>query len=103
MAEAARVTADSLAALRDTLGIIRLPAPYSACGRIMAEAVARNHWEVVGVRAQTPPTQHRPGTFYKVAAGEGTLDGKTDRAVVVHSSRQEQRRQQHLERESQAS
>jgi transposase len=99
IADAALVTEDNLAALRDTLFITRLPATYSECGRVIAEAVARNDWEVVGVLAQTPPTKHRPGTFYKVAEGEVTLYGKTYRAVVVHSSSQDQRRQQHLERE----
>jgi transposase len=103
MADAALVTADNLAALRDTFFITRLPATYSACSRVIAEAVAHNHWEEVGVLAQTPPTKHRPGTFYKVAEGEVTLYGKTYRAVVVHSSSQDQRRQQHLQRDIQAS
>ena len=103
IADAALVTADNLAALRDTLFITRLPATYSECGRVIAEAVAHNHWEEVGVLAQTPPTKHRPGTFYKVAEGEGTLYGKPYRAVVVHSSSQDQRRQQHLQRDIQAS
>lgn len=53
--------------------------------------------------AQTPPTKHRPGTCYKVAEGSVTLYGKAYRAVVVHSSSQDQRRQQHLQREIQAS
>jgi transposase len=97
------VTEDNLTALRDTLFITRLPATYSECGRVIAEAVARNDWEVVGVLAQTPPTKHRPGTFYKVAEASVTLYGKAYRAVVVHSSSQEQRRQQHLEREIRAS
>jgi transposase len=103
IADAALVTEDSLAALRDTLFITRLPATYSECGRIIAEAVVHNDWKEVGVLAQTPPTKHRPGTFYKVAEGEVTLYGKTYRAVVVHSSSQDQRRQQHLEREIRAS
>jgi len=103
IADAALVTADNLAALRDTLFITRLPATYSECGRVIAEAVAHNHWEEVGVLAQTPPTKHRPGTFYKVAEGEVTLYGKPYRAVVVHSSSQDQRRQQHLQRDIQAS
>jgi hypothetical protein len=60
IAAAALVTEDSLAALRDTLFITRLPTTNSECGRIIAEAVAHNHWEVVGVLAQTPPTKHRP-------------------------------------------
>ena len=103
IADAALVTEDNLSALRDTCFITRLPATYSACGRLIEEAVARNHWEEVGVLAQTPPTKHRPGTFYKVAEGSVTLYGQTYRAVVVHSSSQDQRRQQHLEREIQAS
>src|SRR5499433_841716 len=103
IADAALVTEDNLTALRDTLFITRLPATYSECGRVIAEAVAHNDWEEVGVLAQTPPTKRRPGTCYKVAEGEVTLYGKTYRAVVVHSSSQDQRRQQHLERESRAS
>jgi transposase len=103
VADAAFVTEDSLAALRDTLFITRLPATYSECGRVIAEAVAHNHWETVGVLAQTPPTKHRPGTFYKVAEASVTLYGKAYRAVVVHSSSQDQRRQQRLEREIRAS
>jgi transposase len=103
IADAALVTEDSLAALRDTLFITRLPATYSECGRVIAEAVVHNAWEAVGVLAQTPPTRRRPGTFYKVAESRGTLYGKAYRAVVVHSSSQDQRRQQHLARELQAS
>ena len=53
--------------------------------------------------AQTQPTRHRPGTVYKVAEGSVTFYGKPYRAVVVHSRSQAQRRQQHLEREIQAS
>jgi transposase len=103
IADAALVTEDNLAALGDTLFITRLPATYSECGRVIAEAVARNQWEAVGVLAQTPPTQHRPGTCYKVAEDVVTLYGKTYRAVVVHSSHHDQRRQKRLEREVQAS
>src|SRR5919108_2225013 len=103
IADSALVTEANLAALGDTLFITRLPATYSECGRVITEAVAHNHWEEVGVLAQTPPTRHRPGTFYKVAEGSVTLYGKAYRAVVVHSSSQDQRRQQHLEREIQAS
>ena len=103
IADAALVTEDNLAALGDTLFIPRLPAMYGACGRVIAEAVAHNQWEEVGVLAQTPPTKHRPGTFYKVAERSVTLYGKPYRAVVVHSSSQDQRRQKALARELQTS
>src|SRR5262245_11807067 len=103
MADAALVTEDNLAALRNTLFITRLPATYSECGRVMAETVAHNHWEEVGVPAQTPPTRRRPGTFYHVSERSVTLYGQAYRAVVVHSSSQDHRRQKRLEREIQAS
>jgi hypothetical protein len=56
IADAALVTEANLAACEKTLFITRLPATYSACSRVIAEAVARNQWEEVGVLAQTPPT-----------------------------------------------
>jgi transposase len=92
IADAALGTADNLAALEKTLFITRLPATDSECGRIIAEAVAYNHWEEVGVLAQTPPTKHRPGSFYKVAESSVTLYGQPYRAVGVHSSSHDQRR-----------
>ena len=102
VADAALVTEDNLAALGDTLFITRLPATYSACGRLIAEAVAHNTWEEVGVLAHTKPTKHRPVTSYKAYEGEVTLYGTTYRAVVVHSSAQDKRRQQRLTRDIQA-
>jgi hypothetical protein len=103
MADAALVPADHRAALRDPVCITRFPATDSECGRVIAEAVAPNHWAMVGVLAQTPPPKPRPGTVYKGAESTVTLDGKAYRAVVVHSRSQDQRRQQPLERELQGS
>jgi hypothetical protein len=97
------VTEDNLAARGDTLFITRLPATYSKCGRLIAEAVAHNTWEDVGVLAHTKPTKHRAATAYKVYEGEVTLYGTAYRAVVVHSSTQDKRRQQRLGRDIQAS
>src|SRR5499427_2414002 len=103
VADAALVTEDNLAALGDTLFISRLPATYNACGRLIAEAVAHNTWQEVGVLAHTKPTKHRPVTSYKAYEGEGTLDGTPYRAVVVHSSAHDKRRQQRLARDIQPS
>ncbi len=103
VADAALVTEDNLAALGDTLFISRLPATYNECGRLITEAVAHNTWEDVGVLAHTKPTKHRPGTSYKAYEGEVTLYGTPYRAVVVHSSAQDKRRQQRLARDIQTS
>ena len=77
IADSALVTEDNLAALRDTWFITRLPATYSECGRMIAEAVARNPWEEVGGLAQTPPTKYRPGTFSKMAEGSVAFSGQS--------------------------
>jgi transposase len=103
VADAALVTEDNLTALGDTLFITRLPATYSECGRLIAEVVAHNTWEDVGVLAHTKPTRHRAVTSYKVSEGEVTLYGTAYRAVVVHSSAQDKRRQQRLALDIQAS
>jgi transposase len=103
VADAALVTEDNLAALGDTLFITRLPATYNECGRLITEAVAHNAWEDVGVLAHTKPTKHRPVTSYKASEGEVTLYGRPYRAVVVHSSAQDKRQQQRLERDLQTS
>jgi transposase len=101
VADAALVTEDNLAALGATLFITRLPATSNEGGRLIAEAVAHNTWEAVGVLARTKPTQHRPATAYRVSEGEVRLYGTTSRAVVVHSSAQDKRRQQRLARDIQ--
>jgi transposase len=103
VAEAALVTEDNLAALGDTRVITRVHATSNECGRPMAKAVAYNAWEEVGVLAPPKPTKHRPVTSGKASAGEDTLDGTPYRAVVVHSSAQDHRQQQPLERDLQAS
>ncbi len=103
VADAALVTEDNLTALGDTLFITRLPATYNECGRLITEAVAHNTWEEVGVLAHTKPTKHRPATSYKAYEGQVMLYGTPYRAVVVHSSAQDKRRQQRLARDIQAS
>jgi transposase len=102
-ADAALVTEDNLKALKNTLFISRLPATYGECERVIAEAVAQEQWEEIGSVAQTKPTRRRPATSYKVAERTVTLYGTQYRAVVIHSSSQDQRRQQRFARELAAS
>jgi transposase len=103
IADAALVTEDNLHALENTLFITRLPATYGECGRVIAEAVSRAQWDQVGIVAQTKSTRHRPAAAYRVSEQTVTLYGTTYRAVVVHSSSQDQRRQQRFARELAAS
>ena len=99
IADAALVTEANLKALKHTLFMSRLPATYSECGRVIADTVTEGQWDQVGMVAQTKPMKHRRAALYKVAERPVTIYGQQYRAVVVHSSSQDQRRQQRLARE----
>ena len=79
--------------------ITRLPATYTECGRVISEVVSSNQWEELGQLSRTKPTLNRPAARYRVAEATVTLYGKVYRAVVVHSSAHDKRRQKKIERE----
>jgi transposase len=79
--------------------ITRLPATYAECGRLISEAVAANQWGVLGQLARTKPTANRPAALYRLAEATATLYGKPYRAVIVHSSAHDKRRQKKIKRE----
>ena len=81
------------------LFISRLPATYNECGRAISEAIEKDEWEEVGVLAETKPTKNRPAAFYKASESTVELYGKKYRAVVVHSSSHDKRRQKRIDRE----
>ena len=103
IADSALITEDNLKAIGDDiLFISRLPANYNECQRVIQEAVKKNVWEEIGIIAETTPTKNRPGTHYRAYETEVELYGKQYRAVVIHSSAHDRRRQKRIERELQA-
>jgi transposase len=103
IADSAMVTEANLDTLGETLFISRLPATYNECERIIEAAVTAESWQEVGVLAHTKTTKNRPAASYKVWEDTVTLYGKGYRAVVVHSSSQDKRRQKRLECECKTS
>jgi transposase len=104
IADSAMVTKANLAQAADrTLFITRLPATYKEHERVINSAIEAGRWTELGRIAQTPATKNRPGASYRVHEDTVTLYGKTYRAVVVHSSAHDKRRQRRLERELAAS
>jgi transposase len=101
VADSAMVTEENLA--RAGRFITRLPATYNACERAILEAIDADHWTEVGRIARTPPSKHRPGATYRVSERSVELYGTSYRAIVVHSSAHDQRRQKRLDRELVAS
>jgi transposase len=100
IADAAFVTRDNLRLAGDTtLFISRLPATYGEHQRLIQQAVASSSWQDYGNLAITKPTKNRPGTDYRGRETTVELHGQTYRAVVVHSSAHDRRRQKRLQRD----
>ena len=99
IADSAAITKKNLKAIgKDILFISRLPATFKECDRAIKEAVQKDAWTHVGVIAKTKPTAKRPSAHYKSYETEVTLYGETYRAVVIHSSAHDRRRQKRIER-----
>jgi transposase len=81
------------------LFVTRLPAVYAECGRVISETVTADRWQELGQLARTKPTANRPATLYRAAESTVTLYGNEYRAVVVHSSAHDKRRQKKIDRE----
>jgi len=104
IADSAMVTEANLAQAGErTRFITRLPATYNEHERVIADAIDSDQWKEVGRIAKTLPTKNRPGASYRVREASVTLYGKDYRAVVVHSSAHDKRRQKRLDRELRAS
>lgn len=101
IADSAMVTEENLA--RAGAFITRLPATYNECERVILDAIDADQWVDVGRIAETKPTKNRPGATYRVHEGSVNLYDKPYRAIVVHSSAHDKRRQKRLERELAAS
>jgi transposase len=100
IADSALVTPKNLDALgEDILFITRLPANYGECNRVIKEAIEKDEWEDLGVLAVTKPTVNRPAARYKAHESEVELYGTKYRAVVIHSSAHDKRRQKRIDRE----
>ena len=100
IADSAMVTEANLTQVGDvTKYLSRLPATYNECGRAIKEAVEADDWIDIGVLAKTKPTKNRPATHYLGYETEVTLYERTFRAIVVHSSAHDMRRQKRIDRE----
>jgi len=101
VADSAMVTEENLA--QAGRFITRLPATYNECERAILDGVDANQWTDVGCISLTPASINRPNAFYRVYEETVTLYDKDYRAIVVHSSAHDKRRQKRLERELAAS
>ncbi len=96
VADSAMVTEKNLAAVGTNHFLTRLPATYKECARVIAAAVAADAWVPLGSLAEHAATTTRPCAEYRACESAVTLYGTTYRAVVVHSSAHDKRRQRKL-------
>lgn len=101
IADSAMVSEDNLSATGSMPFLTRLPARYKECGRVIEEAVAKGDgaWTPIGRLSQEPGTPKRPATVYACQEASVTLYKKTYRAVVIHSSAHDKRRQGKVDRD----
>lgn len=103
LADSALISPQNLQQLRDKRFISRLPASYNEHERVIAAAVAAKRWVELGTLAESAASKNRPLARYKVSDETVTIDGQNYRAIVVHSSSHDRRRQKRLERQLKAS
>ncbi len=100
IADSALVTEKNLQKMGDDIKYItRLPATYNECNRVIKEAIEKDKWEDLGILAITKPTVNRPAAHYKAHESSVELHGKEYRAIVIHSSAHDRRRQKRIDRE----
>jgi len=93
VADSAMVTEANLKAVGPNRFVSRLPATYNECERAIVEAVDTDQWTHLGRLAETVTGGNRPCAQYQAFETAVTLYGSTYRAVVIHSSSHDKRRQ----------
>lgn len=93
VADSAMVTEANLKAVGSNRFVSRLPATYSECARAIGDAVDAGEWTHIGQLSETVTRGNRPCAQYKAFETSVTLHGNTYRAVVIHSSSHDKRRQ----------
>ena len=99
VADAALATKENLSLMGDTIRFItRLPANFSACGRLISKAVASGSWQDVEQLSHRTVKGKDICARYRLQESRVDLYGKTYRAIVVHSDAHDRRRQKRIDK-----
>lgn len=98
VADSAMVTEQNLEAVGPNLFVTRLPANYKECERAVAAAVDAKDWIALGQLSEIVTGDNRPSAQYKAFETTVTLHSKRYRAVVIHSSSHDKRRQKRCDK-----
>jgi len=98
VADSAMVTKENLEAVGSNHFVSRLPANYNECERAIGLAVDANEWTNIGRMSEIITRGNRPCAQYKAFETTVKLYEKRYRAVVIHSSSHDKRRQKRYDR-----
>lgn len=98
VADSAMVTKENLQAVGPNRFVTRLPANYSQCELAIRNAVDSEDWTLIGRLAEIETRGKRPCAQYKAFETSVELHEKEYRAVVIHSSSHDKRRQKKYDR-----
>jgi transposase len=102
VADSAMVTQENLLLLNGHRFISRLPANFGVCDQAIQEAVAQDEWSDIRTLQEIAPSAKRPPAQYKAYETTVEIGGSVYRAVVIHSSAHDKRRQKKVEKQLEA-
>jgi len=103
VADSAMVTQDNLSLMGNNRFISRLPANFNVCEKVIQEAIGQDAWSEARIVQEIAPSPKRPPAQYKTFETTVEIDGAVYRAVVIHSSAHDKRRQKKVERQLESS
>jgi len=98
VADSAMVTEENLQGIGPNRFVTRLPATYKQCECAIRKAVESGTWTQIGRLAAVETGDSRPCALYKAFETTVVLYEKEYRAVVIHSSSHDKRRQKKYDR-----
>jgi transposase len=98
VADSAMVTQENLEDLEQLQFISRLPATYGACAEAIEQAVDARRWIALGTMVETKTGKSRPPAVYTSYETTVSLYERSYRAVVIHSSAHDKRRQKKIDK-----
>jgi len=79
--------------------VTRLPHTYGQANQAIHEAIGKDNWQPIGVLSRSSYSPNRPIASYKASETTVELYGRSYRALVIHSSAHDKRRQKRIDRE----
>ena len=78
--------------------ISRMPATFGVVGTLVSEAVSKNMWAGIGILSEEKKEE---SAYYRSYEKEVNIEGRTFRAVVIHSDFYDRRRKKKIDKETQ--